>query len=597
MSREVLRELVSALSRLRREAADFERVDQWAGRLEQHLAELEFLAAVPVPDQAEPAFVPVLQASRSGPAQPARPDGAAAPSAITRPSGGAPGPSLSGPPRCGVSVLGILQETASGRRSPTEVVQRALGAARELEGLHVFIEVLEGRARREAAELEEAASASRGEAPDGGPPLRGVPVAVKDLMALEGHVMTGGSRVLDPVPAERDAEAVRRLRARGAVVVGTTNLHELAYGITSENPHFGTVGNPRSPGHIAGGSSGGSAAAVAAGAVPAALGTDTGGSIRIPAAACGVVGLKPTYGRVSRDGVLPLSWSLDHVGPLAATAADAALLFDAMADQPTAEERALARALAALARGEAAQPGLPAPLEAAVALVRSRLQGGDRAPGEREAGLARQALQGLRFALPSDDWMGPLQAPVREAVRRVLERLAGVGVEPSVVRLPSAAALRVAQFVILHAEAASVHRERLRARWERFGEDVRLRLKIGEFLTAVDYLTGQRMRRWLADEMARLLRDVDVLLMPALPVLPPPPGTRTVQVEGEVEPIHRAMTRFTGPFNLTGLPGVVVPVATEPGEGLPVAVQMVGAWGREVDLLRAAIALEWLAAL
>lgn len=576
MSREVLRELVSALSRLRREPVDFGRVDQWAGRLEQHLAELELLSAIPVSDRTEPAFAPSLMPA-AGPA--ARTAGRPVPMAHPAER---PDVEIGPPPRVATSVLAVLRELAGGRTTVEEVVQQALQAAYGLGPGHAFIEVLEERARREAAR------------PAPGEPtlLWGVPVAVKDLLALEGHVMTGGSRVLPPEPAARDAEAVRRLVAEGAIVMGTTNLHELAYGITSENPHFGSVDNPRRPGHVAGGSSGGSAAAVAAGAVPAALGTDTGGSVRIPAAACGVAGLKPTYGRISREGVFPLSWSLDHVGPLAGTAGDVALLFAAMADMPSTEERDFARALAAASRG-AAPPGasLSGPLRAAAELAVDRLPDGTGASASQRERWQRQALDGLRIGVPPDEWMGPLQAPVRRALAVVRQRLAAVGAAPVVVELPASGAFRVAQFIILHAEATSVHRERLRAQWDRFGEDVRLRLKIGEFLTAVDYLQGQRMRRWLCDSMADVWTTVDLLLVPALPVLPPPLGTRVVTVDGEVEPIHRAMTRFTGPFNLTGLPAMALPVATSP-EGLPIAVQLVTRWGQELDLLRAAIALE-----
>lgn len=580
MSREVLRELVSALSRLRREPVDFGRVDQWAERLEQHLAELELLSAIPVSDRTEPAFAPSLTpAARRGARMTTRPLPAVPPAEE-------PPVELGPPPRVAASVLAVLRELASGRTTVEEVVQRALQAAHALEPGHAFIEVLEERARREAARPT----------PDEPALLWGVPLAIKDLMALEGHVMTGGSRVLPPEPAARDAEAVRRLVAEGAIVVGTTNLHELAYGITSENPHFGPVDNPRRPGHIAGGSSGGSAAAVAAGAVPAALGTDTGGSIRIPAAACGVAGLKPTYGRISREGVFPLSWSLDHVGPLAGTAGDAAVLFAAMADEPSTEERDLARALAEAARGvSSAGARLAGPLRAAVGLAADRLQEGSEASASQRESWQRQALDGLRIGMPPEEWMGPLQPSVRRALAAVCQRLAAIGATPVVVELPAPGIFRVAQFIILHAEATSVHRERLRAQWDRLGEDVRLRLKIGEFLTAVDYLQGQRMRRWLCDSMADVWATVDLLLMPALPVLPPPLGTRVVTVDGEVEPIHRAMTRFTGPFNLTGLPAMALPVATSP-EGLPVAVQLVARWGQELDLLRAAIALESLMA-
>lgn len=605
MSREVLRELVSAMTRLRREPADVERIDQWAGRLEQHLAEFELLAAMVLPDEVGPAFAPALEPVEE-------PQGGKSHQAPRRqPSPARPGEPLERPPGVEWSVLGVIGKLSSGELLPEALLDRAFETARRLAHLNIFIELFEQRARREAAGLSESGTQARGGPPSGGVGLlRGVPVAVKDLMALEGYAMSGGSRVLRLPPAARDAEVVRRLRAHGAIVFGATNLHELAYGITSENPHFGAVRNPRHPDHMAGGSSGGSAAAVAAGIVPAALGTDTGGSIRIPAAACGVAGLKPTYGRISKEGVFPLAWSLDHVGPIAGTAADTALLFAAMADEPSAEEQRFARALVEgvssgrtggsdvdLRGGAVAE--LPENLRRAVALalrMETRNSGGvspgrEALTGTASEELARATMEGLRFACPSDDWLGPVEPVVRRALAQVVERLQEVGFGPGVVELPPPGHFRVAQFAIIQAEAASVHRERLRRHWDEFGHDVRVRLKIGEFLTAVDYLQGQRMRRQLCDKMAAVFEAVDVLVLPVLPVMPPPLGTRLVHVEGEVEPVQRAMTRLTGPFNLTGLPALTVPVATAPG-GLPVGVQLVARWGQELALFRAAIALE-----
>lgn len=593
MSKEVLRELVSAMTRLRREPADVDRIEQWAGRLEQHLAELELLAALALPETVEPAFAPVLDAGtrvdgggdthRTGATSSRE---AASPAAQATP--GAPG----GLPPSGPTLVEVVRALRRGEQSPEDLVNQALEAAEQLASLHIFIGLFPQRARQAA---QRAARALRDAARNGGagglPLLFGVPLAVKDLMEIEGYAMTGGSRVLDSLPSKRDAAAVHRLRAQGAIVLGATNLHELAYGITSENPHFGPVRNPRHNGHIAGGSSGGSAAAVAAGIVPGAVGTDTGGSIRIPAAACGVAGLKPTYGRVSREGVFPLSWSLDHVGPVARAAADLAVMLAVMADSPAREELGLAHALVDPGEpGSGAGPGaaLPAPLRAVVELA--NLDGGQHSGATRE-GLARAALDGLRFGRPDPDWEGPVEASIREGMARVYGRLAGAGAGVGVVDLPPPGHLRVAQFAIIQAEAASVHRERLRQRWDDFGHDVRIRLKIGEFLTAVDYLQGQRMRRQLSDKMGEVFRHVDVLVLPAMPVPAPPLGTRLVEVEGAVEPIQRALTRFTGPFNITGLPALTIPVGTT-ADGLPVGVQMVARWGREVDLIRAAVALE-----
>jgi aspartyl-tRNA(Asn)/glutamyl-tRNA(Gln) amidotransferase subunit A len=368
---------------------------------------------------------------------------------------------------------------------------------------------------------------------------------------------------------------VARLRAAGAVVVGAANLHELAYGVTSENPHFGAVKNPRRPEHMAGGSSGGSAAAVAARLALGAVGTDTGGSIRIPAAACGVVGLKPTYGRTTCRGVLPLSWSLDHVGPLAATCSDAAVLWAAMADDPLEEERAFAQAVIAAAR-----------------LARAMANGADDA-FDQAGGMTRasDALVGLRFGRPPDEWLHPLQDDVARAWKTSLERLREAGALVSVVEPPPMSFIRAAQFVVLHAEAAAFHRERLRQRPDDLGQDVRLRLQIGEFLMAVDYVQGQRLRRHVANEFLRLFDRIDVLVLPAVPMAAPALGTRLVTLGGQVESVQRALTRYTAAFNQSGLPALAVPVGAD-DRGLPLAVQFAGRPFGELDILRVGIAIE-----
>jgi aspartyl-tRNA(Asn)/glutamyl-tRNA(Gln) amidotransferase subunit A len=400
---------------------------------------------------------------------------------------------------------------------------------------------------------------------------------------------------------------VARLRAAGAVILGAANLHELAYGVTSENPHFGAVKNPRRPEHMAGGSSGGSAAAVAAELALGAVGTDTGGSIRIPAAACGVVGLKPTYGRVTRRGVLPLSWSLDHVGPLAATCADAAVIWAVMADDPLQEERAFAHALAAQHLSQGVGDALPPELTAAARL--GRIMAPDADDGTTQADPATRdlsqgglvecvndALFGLRVGRPPDEWLHPLHPDMAGAWQLALDRLGDVGVLVSVVEPPPLPFIRAAQFVVLHAEAAAFHRERLRRRAGDLGRDVRARLEIGEFLMAVDYLQGQRLRRQVATDFLRLFDTVDVLLLPALPVAAPPLGTRLVAIGEEVEPVQVALTRYTTAFNQSGLPALVVPVGTDV-RGLPLAVQVASRPFGELDILRVGIALEALSRL
>lgn len=613
---DILRQMVSAIGRLRCEAIDSERVEEWAARLEEHVTELEFLATQAVSDTVEPAF----EASPGGPLKPAAvPTGVAGPAgglaavaeqsadetATVRPapgaggqiSGVAPAPLAALDQRSPMTLVAALQLLRTRQLSPAELVEQHLERIRQAEALNVFIAVFEEQARREAHAAEQAlASGSAGL-------LAGIPLAVKDLMPMRGYAMTGGSRALDEVPSPTDADVVARLRAAGAVILGAANLHELAYGVTSENPHFGAVKNPRRPQHMAGGSSGDSAAAVAAHLALGAVGTDTGGSIRIPAAACGVVGLKPTYGRVTRRGVLPLSWSLDHVGPLAATCADAAVLLAVMADDPLQEEQAFAKAV--IARSVPPQderalgPGLAAAAWLALAMggdadVATHGAGGLRKsfPQARVAmARVRDALAGLRVGQPSDEWLHPLQDEMASAWRTALARLKEAGALVSVVELPPMLSIRAAQFVVLHAEATAFHRKRLRQRAADLGPDVRTPLQLGEFFIAVDYVQGQRLRRQVADTFRRLFGRVDVLVLPALPVAAPPLGTRLIAVGDRVEPVHRALTRYTAAFNQSGLPALVVPVGTD-ARGLPLAVQIAGRPFGELDILRVGIALE-----
>lgn len=586
MSREILRELVSAYSRLRRESVDVDRVDEIAARLELHLPELEVLGALNLEDDVEPAqrleLPPAVPGDRG-----TRVEAEGAPSpGRKRPrrrdrTGGVP-------PSRRETLLGAVARLRRGEQSPIELTEETLARARDRRELNAFIAIFEEQARLEAHALAGERTRDVAQAPHERA-LWGIPVAVKDLMAIRGYAMTGGSRALASEPAAEDAPVVARLRAAGAVVVGAANLHEFAYGVTSENPHFGTVLNPYRTDRVAGGSSGGSAASVAAGMALLSVGTDTGGSVRIPAAACGVAGLKPTYGRVSRRGVFPLAWSLDHVGPLAPCAGDLAAVLAAMVDEPTTEERLLAAALVSTGTGDV---DLPAPLRVAAGLARS-FAGVE--PPASEPGLAARALDGLVWGVPGPDWTGPVDPAPGKAVERAVAALREHGARVTPVTLPPLSHFRVAQFVILQSEAIAVHRARLRRWWDLYGPDVRLRLKIGEFLTAADYLQGQRMRRHLMEAVARAMTGVDLLILPTLPVAPPSPGRRLIEVGETPEPVHRALTRFTAAFDLTGQPAATVPAGLDT-DGLPVAVQVVGRWGREVDVLRGAIAVEWLLA-
>ncbi len=388
-------------------------------------------------------------------------------------------------------------------------------------------------------------------------PLHGIPIAVKDLFFTAGLPTTAGSQILTNFVPQKDATVIRRLREAGAILLGKLNLHELAYGVTSDNPHFGPVRNPWNLHRIAGGSSGGSAAAVAASLCLASLGTDTGGSIRIPAACCGVVGLKPTYGRVSRNGVFPLAWSLDHVGPITREVEDAALLLGVLAGPDPSDPSASVQ---------------PVP-------DYWRMLGG--------------SVKGLKIGLPTELFAdtAAIDPTVMAAVQGALQIMESVGASVEDVSVPFLRHTPAVQFLTLAAEASANHHRLLRTRGRELGVDVRRRLEIGEFVTATQYVRAQQARRILAEEFADLFRQTDLLVTPTVPVGAPPIGQQFVTTHGVQRRIQPALTRFTSPFNLTGLPAVSVPCGFDV-DGLPVGLQMIGRPFDEATLLRVAFAYQ-----
>lgn len=390
--------------------------------------------------------------------------------------------------------------------------------------------------------LASAAAADRGLAAGERRPLLGIPVSLKDLIDVAGWVTTAGARDEGRPPATENAEVVRRLRAAGAVILGKTTLHELAFGATSENPHGGAVPNPVDRSRIAGGSSGGSAVAVAAGLSFASIGTDSGGSIRIPAALCGVAGHKPTFGLVSRRGVQPLSWTLDHVGPLARTAADCATV------------------LGVIASHDPADPNLVLPLrhDRPIAL-----------PDGLRLGVVRE---------PSP-WLDPdVRARVEEAVA-LLVALGGTPVDVELGQLGDGLACVA---ILLRVEAAAVHRDRLARTPEQIGSDVRARLRAGQLLPATAYLNALRVRQQLIRELDALFETVDLLVLPTTPIVAPPIGATFDPVTPGGPNARTLLTSLTSLFNATGLPALSVPCGPAPS-GLPVGLQLVGR--RDADAL------------
>jgi aspartyl-tRNA(Asn)/glutamyl-tRNA(Gln) amidotransferase subunit A len=437
-----------------------------------------------------------------------------------------------------LSLEEVVRELRERRASAEEVVRASLERIERLEPrLHAFITVSAERALAEARVVPPAA------------PFAGAPIALKDIFDTAGVRTTAGSRIFaDRVP-EEDAPVVARLRAAGAVSVGKTNTHEWAFGVTTQNPHFGGTRNPWDLARIPGGSSGGSAVALAAGLCYGALGSDTGGSIRIPASLCGVVGLKPTFGRVSTRGVVPLSWNLDHVGPMARTVRDVALLY------------------AAIAGHDPLDPGsVDVPVEDPLARI-------------------EDGVRGMRVGVPSGHFFERSDAEVAALVRDAIAVLEREGASVEECAFPPSQLLIDTQRTILSTDAAAYHRERMQLHAMEIGEDVRTRLRAGEGFSGADYAIARRHRDEIRHQILALFARYDVLAMPATPIAAPlAEGTDAVAEAAR-------LTATTSPFNLAGLPAIAVPCGYT-AAGLPVGLQITSGPWREATVLRAARAYE-----
>jgi aspartyl-tRNA(Asn)/glutamyl-tRNA(Gln) amidotransferase subunit A len=444
------------------------------------------------------------------------------------------------------SVGEIAGAVARGETTATAVVEAALARIAERNGaLNAFTKVTPERARAKARAVD--AARAKGE-PLG--PLAGVPFAVKNLFDVESLPTLAGSKInRERAPAARDATLITRLEAAGAVLTGALNMGEYAYDFTGENLHDGPSRNPHDVTRITGGSSGGSGAAVAGGLVPLTLGSDTNGSIRVPASLCGLFGLKPTYGRLSRARTFPFVSSLDHVGPLARTAADLALAYDAMQGHdpgdPVCVDRPIEPALPSLDRG----------------------------------------TQGLRIAVAGGYFRRGAFPEALEAVDQITKAL-GVTRE---IELPEAQRARAAAFVITTAEGASLHLDRLRTRAKDFEPVVRDRLISGALVPAPLVQHAQKFRRWYRDRVLKLFDEVDAILAPATPCTAPQIGQQTFVLDGVTQPVRANLGIFTQPISFIGLPVVAVPVPLAP---LPIGVQIIAAPWCEDVALRIAHALE-----
>lgn len=445
-----------------------------------------------------------------------------------------------------ISIAQIAAEVQSRKRTARDVADAALAAAGKFqEQFRAFIKITPDIARDQAKRVDE--RVQKGEKL----PLAGVPFAVKDLFDLTGVPTTYGSTVFTDRVAKSDASAVKRLIDAGAVCLGKLNLHECAFGFTGENRTFGDTRNPWDPSRIPGGSSSGSAVAVALGICPITLGSDTGGSIRMPAALCGLTGLKPTYGRVSRAGGLPLSWTMDHVGPITRSAAEAALVLKVLAGSDPADETASRR---------------PVP----------------DYPGELSA-----RIRGLRIGVMHRWFFEALDPQVAAAVGQGLEKLLGLGARQVEVELPLLEEALGAHRAIIFPEASAFHRPYLAERSQDYADDIRTLLLAGLFLPAVDYLAALQARRIIRREWANVFEKIDILITPTTPVTATKFGDQTADVPGGPKPLVRAYLDLTLPFNLTGYPAITIPCGFSKS-GMPIGMQLVGKPFTESMLLRAA---------
>ena len=451
------------------------------------------------------------------------------------------------------SITQIAPKIERGELSPVELVEASLSRISEHDsgphGLNAFLGVWSDQAIADARAAEKAISS-------GGylGPLHGIPVGLKDLIDVAGRETTGGSKVLAGNIAKSDSRVAKKLRAAGAILIGKLNLVEFAIGTTGLNPTTGDVKNPWDRTHITAGSSSGSAAAVASGMIPAALGTDTGGSVRMPASLCGISGLKPTYGRVSRSGVLDLSWSMDHIGPMTRSVSDSALVLQALAGYDPLDPSTV-----------------PVPVP------------------DYSAALAGN-LQGMKMGIPSNYFFDLVDSEVEAAVRLAIEALQELGVEIKEVSLPNmeySGALRFSGM----ADSVVTHEPYIQAKREDYGPDTLYRTLAGQFVLGRDYSKALKVQRIIQEEHARVLQEVDFLVTPTAPVAAPRIDAKYITLGGEEHrvrgPGSGVISRNTSPENATGLPAITVPCGFNQA-GLPIGIQFIGRAFDESTLFRVA---------
>jgi aspartyl-tRNA(Asn)/glutamyl-tRNA(Gln) amidotransferase subunit A len=413
--------------------------------------------------------------------------------------------------------------------------------------LNAFLTIVADDARRKARVAERAIR--RGTASG---PLHGIPISLKDNFWTRGVHTTAGSKILANFVPDEDSDVASRLARSGAILLGKTNMHEFAYGITNENPHYGPVRNPWAQERISGGSSGGSAVAVATGMGFASMGTDTGGSIRIPASLCGIVGLKPTYGLVSVAGVVPLAETLDHAGPLARSVTDACIMLQAVAGKYP-----------------------------------------KTAPAPDYRKLRKSIPRRFRLGWPKQYFFDRVDAEVRQAIDAAAKTLESLGARIEEVSLPHLAELVEPSTNIAMAEATRYHESQgyFPGRAAEYGEDVRKRLEMGREVRAVDYLNALAVKREIEKEFRAAFTRVDAIVAPALPIAAPRLRENEVMIEGEKETVRSALVRLNRPANLAGDPAISIPCGFTRA-GLPIGLQLIGPHWSEARLLAIALAYE-----
>ena len=449
-----------------------------------------------------------------------------------------------------LDIQGLSRLIESKELSPIEITKGILGRIEQLDPvLNAFITVMADEALESAQKAEQ--EIAKGEWKG---PLHGVPIALKDLVSTAGTLTTMGSEIYKDNVPDQDATIVHKLRQSGAIIIGKTNTHQFAYGPTGDVSFFGPVKNPYDLTKITGGSSSGSAAAVATALSYGAIGSDTGGSVRIPASACGIVGMKPTFGRVSKHGVYPLGYTLDHIGPMTRTIRDNAIMLTALSGFDEHDPYSV------------------------------------KQENEDFTRLLGKSIKGMTIGIPTTFYYEHIQPDVKHALDQAMDLFKQLGAEIRPVHI-DLSEIPWAQLMTIRSEAYAIHEEHMKSQSDKLHPEVRERLVASESAKGYDYVKAQQIRLQVMGHFNRALNEVDVLLAPTLPIVPTAIGQREVDIEGYKEHVYQALLRLTGPTNSTGLPSLSVPAGFS-SEGLPIGLQLIGRRFDEAAIYQVGYAFE-----